>query len=105
MPYKDKKLEKACRARNQHKHDARQLAWQKVDRKKKREIEAGRPCPQYCEICGSEGNSKGIVWDHDHATGKFRGWLCSGCNLALGNVRDQAHVLRKLADYLEGKVD
>jgi hypothetical protein len=39
--------------------------------------------------------------DHDHATGDVRGILCSNCNQALGNVRDEPQALRALAHYLE----
>lgn len=39
--------------------------------------------------------------DHDHKTGKVRGLLCRGCNIALGAVRDQPTVLLALAHYLE----
>lgn len=51
-----------------------------------------------CEICGRKTNSN---IDHDHATGKIRGILCSDCNRALGCVRDISATLRALADYLE----
>lgn len=39
--------------------------------------------------------------DHCHATGKFRGLLCSRCNLALGYAQDDPEILRSLASYLE----
>ena len=39
--------------------------------------------------------------DHCHASGKFRGLLCSSCNLALGKVFDSPETLRRLAAYLE----
>lgn len=54
--------------------------------------------------------------DHDHACcpkGKFgtrrivscgdcvRGWLCRGCNWALGNTRESPKRLRGLAEYIE----
>lgn len=39
--------------------------------------------------------------DHDHATGKVRGILCSKCNFALGCVRDDKEILNKLIKYLE----
>jgi hypothetical protein len=42
-----------------------------------------------------------LHFDHDHATEKFRGWLCKSCNNALGYVGDRPEVLRALADYLE----
>ena len=51
-----------------------------------------------CEVCG---NKNKICYDHSHDTGEFRGWLCSGCNLALGNVNDNPETLRRLAEYLE----
>jgi hypothetical protein len=41
------------------------------------------------------------VWDHDHRTGDFRGWLCNSCNAALGFAKDDPWRLRLLADYLE----
>jgi hypothetical protein len=36
-----------------------------------------------------------------HTTGKFRGWLCTGCNTALGMANDDPRILRSLADYIE----
>lgn len=56
-----------------------------------------------CAGCGSDkpGGVKGWCTDHCHTTGKVRGILCRGCNVALGNVNDNPIVLRKLADYLE----
>ena len=54
-----------------------------------------------CQACDSRKN---IDVDHCHATGEVRGFLCHGCNVALGMVGDDAERLRKLADYLD-KVD
>ena len=71
---------------------------------KKRLAGSSRPCPELCEVCGRKGQrwSAGTLCrDHDHETGKFRGWLCHKCNLALGNVNDNVDVLRGLAIYLE----
>lgn len=51
-----------------------------------------------CVVCGSRSR---IVYDHSHATGLFRGWLCNACNVALGLVRDDPVRLRALAEYLE----
>ena len=39
--------------------------------------------------------------DHCHTTGKIRGILCSGCNIALGHARDDVSRLRLLIAYLE----
>lgn len=52
---------------------------------------------QECAVCGTEGK---LHVDHDHTTGKVRGLLCHGCNLALGLVKDSPERLRKLADYI-----
>jgi Recombination endonuclease VII len=38
--------------------------------------------------------------DHCHKTGKFRGWLCSGCNTAAGLAGDDPRRLIALARYL-----
>lgn len=66
--------------------------------RKQREEMAGRPRPSECEVCGSTDR---ISWDHDHGDRRFRGWICSPCNTALGFVRDCPDRLRKLAKYIE----
>lgn len=63
-----------------------------------KELMAGRPKPEQCEICGAFGK---IVFDHNHKTGKFRGWICYRCNTALGLVRDSKNILDMLIDYLD----
>jgi hypothetical protein len=65
---------------------------------KKRESEAGRPKPDLCEICG-ELNIR-IVFDHCHARGHFRGWICDRCNKVLGLVKDSPELLSWLQKYL-----
>ena len=66
---------------------------------KKRIDEAGREKPELCEICGL--NEFRIVFDHCHAKGFFRGWICDRCNRVLGIVKDSKELLIKLKDYLE----
>jgi hypothetical protein len=39
--------------------------------------------------------------DHDHKTGRVRGLLCSACNRALGNVKDNVEVILNLVKYLQ----
>ena|SRR5271155_1871330 len=69
-----------------------------LQRKLKKEKLAGRPRPDICEVCGGVGR---ICFDHDHATGNFRGWICSPCNTVLGLSEDNPERLLKLALYLE----
>jgi hypothetical protein len=55
------------------------------------------PTTRFCEICDMEAN---LVWDHDHATGKHRGWLCNACNKMLGFAKDNKNTLSKAIIYL-----
>jgi hypothetical protein len=74
--------------------------------KLKREAMADRPRPLTCEVCELvprwSGRNSVLYWDHCHTSKRFRGWICHGCNIALGGVGDSPAILRKLADYLEG---
>jgi len=57
-----------------------------------------------CLIC--DGPFKGIPHiDHCHQTGKVRGILCFGCNVALGGFKDSPALLRRAAEYLESFSD
>lgn len=51
----------------------------------------------HCEICGSSEN---LCGDHNHATGKFRGTLCRGCNFGIGFFKDQIALLSEAIAYL-----
>ena len=49
-----------------------------------------------CELCGAAG----VVYDHDHETGQFRGWLCGTCNTGLGRFKDDPDLMERAADYV-----
>ncbi len=66
-------------------------------RLKNKERKAGRKKSKICEICWESGV---ICFDHDHKTGKFRGWICQRCNRVLGFVKDNKELLNRLIDYL-----
>lgn len=51
-----------------------------------------------CEICGDEKAKPQL--DHNHATGQFRGFLCSNCNMGLGKFQDRADLLEAAVVYL-----
>ena len=58
----------------------------------------GRQQPDGCEACDAIGET---VFDHCHMTGVARGWLCHGCNVTLGRLKDSIPRLRQLIAYLE----
>jgi transposase-like protein len=51
-----------------------------------------------CELCGS---IEKIVFDHDHDSEKFRGWLCDPCNRSQGllETRIGSNWIDKLKEY------
>ena len=53
-----------------------------------------------CAICGGVLTRKLSV-DHDHSTGKFRGLLCTKCNLGLGCFNDDSSLLKRAMEYLD----
>ncbi len=60
-----------------------------------------RPEPQLCECCGNPPSGRGSLHlDHDHATGKFRGWICSKCNAGIGLLGDTIEGALRAFDYL-----
>ena len=52
-----------------------------------------------CEICSNK--VKTLHVDHDHNTGKVRGYLCGSCNRALGLFKDSSNVLKQAYKYLQ----
>lgn len=57
-----------------------------------------------CKICkrAEEDSPKGrLAIDHDHATGRVRALLCNLCNIAIGALSEDPHLIRKAAEYLE----
>ncbi len=60
--------------------------------------EPTRPCPEICERPGC--TRKAVCLDHDHKTGKFRGWLCRPDNMALGALGDGIAGVEGIRDYL-----
>ena len=60
-----------------------------------------------CKICGNpesryrNGTRLRLSVDHNHTSGVVRSLFCSGCNLVIGNAREDTAVLRNAIAYLE----
>ena len=86
--YGRRKLETACRVcMNQKNLDIYYL-----------KKENGPP-PSHCQLCNKESNK--LQLDHCHTTRKFRGWLCTDCNVGLGKLKDDASLLELGIKYLK----
>lgn len=70
------------------------------------EFEKTRPAPGSlfsCPICRKQtiiGVTAKIVLDHDHDTGRPRGWICESCNTGLGRLKNGEDFLQNAIDYL-----
>jgi|DEB0MinimDraft_4_1074332.scaffolds.fasta_scaffold111217_2 hypothetical protein len=60
------------------------------------------PPPSHCQLCKKESDK--LQLDHCHITRKFRGWLCTDCNVGLGKLRDSVELLEKGIKYLKGEI-
>jgi hypothetical protein len=50
-----------------------------------------------CELCHVKGAN---VFDHDHVTNEFRGFLCDDCNRGLGLLGDSAESIKRALAYV-----
>ena len=66
----------------------------------KRMSSARKEKERVCEICMRGPPQKRLVFDHNHATGKFRGILCKGCNLIIGMLRESPSAFERAIVYL-----
>ena len=55
--------------------------------------------PVSCECCSKI--TENLVIDHDHSTGRFRGWLCRNCNQGIGKLGDTIEDLEMALIYLK----
>jgi len=67
------------------------------DRKLRRSMNFIYEKTLHCEICEEE---KDLFPDHCHETKQHRGWLCRGCNTAIGQLGDTIEGVKKAIKYL-----
>lgn len=53
-----------------------------------------------CELCGGV-SVRELHMDHNHLTGKIRGFLCHSCNLGLGLFKDNVDVLTRAIIWIQ----
>lgn len=90
------------------KHKNRRLKYGRSPRARARVLalnihKAGRapPADNKCEKCQKV---RKLRFDHDHKTGRFRGWICNGCNTGLGSMGDDIAGLEAAIAYLKGEL-
>lgn len=74
------------------------------DRSKARKNQTKPEADYCCPICDKpqdQMTKHGLVLDHDHVTGLFRGWICDKCNTGLERFNDDPEIMRRAAEYLE----
>ncbi len=60
---------------------------------------ANKACGKEISLTAPRGLGKAFI-DHDHTTGKFRALLCMMCNLTLGKIENERHIVLGLMDYI-----
>lgn len=53
-----------------------------------------------CPICNKR---KASAIDHDHKTGKVRGYICNKCNIGLHYMEDE-NIINNMINYLKGEI-
>ncbi len=60
----------------------------------------GNRC-KICNVIGEDTHKGMLCLDHDHTSGKIRGFLCDRCNMGLGHFKDDISLLEKAIEYLQ----
>ena len=84
----------------QYKDSGKIRAWSRKYNLKRKYGLKPEDIPNGCQVCNSD---RDIHVDHDHNTGKVRGFLCGNCNRTLGHSKDNIQILQKLIDYIKSR--
>ena len=66
-----------------------------------RNLKKQNPQPVAGTPCACCNRIDKLFCDHDHATGKFRAWICRNCNSGIGLLGDSEAGLKQAHAYLE----
>ncbi len=77
-----------------------------VDSKERKKFLKTKPnrIPFECPICHKKtiaGITSKVVIDHNHKTGKIRGWICDSCNTGIGRFKDDVKILRRAIRFIK----
>lgn len=89
---------KAWYRKNRKVRRAYQSMWYRIRQEKK--FGVVYPTWWLCDLCSIPISRKDIQLDHDHETGRFRGWLCGVCNKFIGQVEKYSKILPEVFQYL-----
>ena len=61
-----------------------------------------RPASGRCQCCGRKAKPvrpgiEALVLDHNHRTGRFRGWVCASCNARIERCKDDSVIQAYIA--------
>ena len=65
-----------------------------------RHLKKQNPQPAAGTPCACCKRIDKLFCDHDHATGKFRAWICRNCNSGIGQLGDSEAGLKQALAYL-----
>ena len=60
--------------------------------------------PFECPICSKRtiaGVTSKVVLEHDHRSGKVRGWVCDSCNTGIGRFKDDKKLQERAIGFIE----
>lgn len=60
--------------------------------------------PFECPICSKRtiaSITSKVVLEHDHRSGKVRGWVCDSCNTGIGRFKDDKKLLTRAIKFIE----
>lgn len=84
----------------------KQLEGTDINRAEKKKWSKSKPInePFECPICSKRtiaGITSKVVLEHDHRSGKVRGWVCDSCNTGIGRFKDDKKLLKKAIKFIE----